>query len=488
MLSKGFTADVLLDPRRDYAFVVLANNGGGGVLGADFVGEHLRARLNGAPPVAVAEVQLPGRSGFLVVLRMLLVYWSTMIAAGVFVLGFVLTIQGLMTAVLPRRWLLCVSPLVQAALLCGMIGGYFVQPLAATQTSLIAAQQNGLQGWSPSYWFLGLMQQWSGSPALPVLAGRAWIALAAALTGAAAAYAFCYYRTLSRIVEEPEIAPGQSMAGWMPSPGTPMQTAILQFAIRTLLRSRQHRLLVAFYVGVGLGLSLFLVQTPLSARISGNEVTDPWHQASVPFLASTVLMMGFCIVGLRVAFGLPMEPRANWIFQVTGVKAGRAVMHARRLAFVLLGVAPVWTLSAVLLLVNWPWTDAAGHLLILLFTGLILVEVFLTGPQKLLFTCKSLPGRSNVHLTFWLCINGILVLTATAAEFERKVLQSPEGWLALTGSFAVLTGLAWWRTESRVHADEDGLQFEDRPSDEVLTLDLRDLAVPVKGPQLSLNR
>jgi hypothetical protein len=67
----------------------------------------------------------------------------------------------------------------------------------------------------PSYWFVGLYQQLSGSlhPALAPFARRAWVGLAVAFCATGVAYAASYLRTLRRIVEEPDIAPGFRAAG-----------------------------------------------------------------------------------------------------------------------------------------------------------------------------------------------------------------------------------------------------------------------------------
>ena len=50
-------------------------------------------------------------------------------------------------------------------------------------------------------------------PALEPLARRAWMGLAGVVCGAAAVYALSYWRTLRKIVEEPDIAPGSPRFG-----------------------------------------------------------------------------------------------------------------------------------------------------------------------------------------------------------------------------------------------------------------------------------
>jgi uncharacterized protein YjeT (DUF2065 family) len=96
-----------------------------------------------------------------------------MLTAGAFIFCFVLGLQGLAAQLLPRRWFLRVSSILQLASFCLFVTGYILQPIAVTPAYILAAQNGGPLYWSPSFWFLGLFQQLSGSPALAPLARRA---------------------------------------------------------------------------------------------------------------------------------------------------------------------------------------------------------------------------------------------------------------------------------------------------------------------------
>ena len=91
-------------------------------------------------------------------------------------------------------------------------------------------------------------------------------------------------------------------------------------------------------------------------------------------------------LGTRVAFALPLDLRANWIFRVTPVAPARECMMASRRALLLLSI-PVWIGSAVLCLRLWPWRQAAGHLMVLGLLGILLGGLALRGFWKLPFTC-----------------------------------------------------------------------------------------------------
>ncbi len=323
--TAGYTADAFFNPKDDYAAVVLSNTGRrGSVLSADVTGEHIRQRLAGLPALSLASVSIPASGGIVGLIRLFAVYWSTMLAAGAFIYCCVLGVQGLAAQLLPRRLFLRASSFLQLAAFCLLVSVYFLQPMVALPQTIIDAQSSGLLAWSPSYWFLGLFQQLNGSPALALLARRAWIGLAIAVCGTAAAYALSYFRSLRKIVEEPDIMPGSRGASWLPRFGTSLETAVVQFSIRTLLRSRQHRVILAFHLGIGFAITIFLLKSPVAKEISNGSVSDPWHQVSMSLLASSIIMMAFCVVGIRVIFSLPLDLPANWVFRITPVREERS--------------------------------------------------------------------------------------------------------------------------------------------------------------------
>ncbi len=106
---------------------------------------------------------------------------------------------------------------------------------------------HGLLDWSPSYWFVGWREL--NDPALAPLAASVDWDLAVAVAGRPWHTALSYFRTLRKIkAEEPDIVPARA-ALWLPRFEATFQTAIVQFSVRSLLRSRQHRVILAFYLG-----------------------------------------------------------------------------------------------------------------------------------------------------------------------------------------------------------------------------------------------
>jgi hypothetical protein len=406
-----------------------------------------------------------------------------MLAAGVFIYGAVLGVQGLASLLLPRRLFLRLSTYLQLAAICGIIGVYFLQPGFGGLDDLTTDSIWRAIHWLPSYWFLGLYEQLNGSmhPALAPLALRAWIGLAAVACVAAVAYTLSYWRTLRKIVEEPDIVPGSRRFSWLPQFGNQPQTAIGQFTVRTMARSKQHRLIVGFYLGIGLAF------TSLMLKGSPGALNNPWRDESMLLWAASSMMIMLAAVGTRAAFTLPLDLRANWIFRLIGVgsgtRGGLESMAASRRALLLLSVAPVWLVTAVLCLGIWPGRQNAAHMVILGFLGMIVADLCLLRFSKIPFTCSYLPGKSRVHMVL---LGAICVLAAgsSAATLERHALRK-------TGSMVVMLAalaLAWiavrWTTSALAKRDERELRFEEEMPPVVMELGLhRDGMMPIGLPQ-----
>jgi CubicO group peptidase (beta-lactamase class C family) len=497
--TPGTTAEVSFIPREDTALVVLTNTGPGSAFSAEILGEHIRARLAGTTPIALADLTIPAAGSVPRLLRFAAAWWLTMIAAGAFIFCLVMSIQGVALQLLPRRLFLRASSFLQIGAFAIIVSVYCLQP-GATGLGLIAAQQplsamTGLVPWSPTFWFLGLFQQLSGSPAFPMMAGRARIALGIVLVLTTTVYALSYFRTLRRIAEEATIVPSTRAARgarWLPSfvgfGGGGLSAAVVPFSVRTLLRSPQHRVILAFYLGMGFAAAIFFMNlsapAPIVDQNAGPLATSsadrPWHEESGWLLASSILMLAFSVVGTRLAFALPLDLRANWIFRIMPTREGREYLAARRRAMLAVGVLPVWAAFAVLLLSAWPWLPAIGHLIVLGLLGAILTEMGLRGVQKIPFTCSYLPGKSAFHVTFWVFFLIGVPIALKASSLEQEALQDPVGFgVMLAGFTIILIALRWWNWRA-ANSGETEPMFEEEMPGQLVSLNVWDSQIPTR--------
>ncbi len=420
---------------------------------------------------------------FISLVRAFGAYWLAMLAAGAFVYCGLLAMQGLVAQALPRRIFLRVSGFLQTAAFCLFVSVYFLEPPVDSLKMLTAPQNQRMLSWIPTYWFLGLLGRLNGSMNADAswLARRAWLGLGIVAFAAAVAYALSYVRTMRQIIEEPDIATGVRGLRWLPRFGGRMRTAIGQFCVRTLARSRQHRLIWSFYLGLGLAFTILLVQTLREEmEIPAALARHFWREANAPLLAASVVMMILAVVGLRVVFAFPLEMGANWIFRAMGIRDGSKVLAAQRRAMALLAVAPVWLISAVVCFWLWPWMHAAAHLICLGLFGMMLCDAALNGFRKIPFTCSYLPGKINVNVLIVALAFVLTPVLEIMVTLEQEALRRPGTMIEMIVLVAATAGAVRWATE-RARSQEEQLQFEEVDS-AVMELGLfRDGAVVGSG-------
>jgi CubicO group peptidase (beta-lactamase class C family) len=466
--TSGYSSYPFFYPKGDVAGVVLVNKTPGLFSFADQLGAHIGQRLAGVPAVSLSSPVVSGKDSLLNDARSFGAFWIAMLAGGVFIFCCMLSVQGL-AQLLPRQWFLRLSAGLQMTCFCLLLTVYFLQPGFSTLESLAANQK--LLFWLPSYWFFGLFQVLNGPmPAmLDVLARRAWMGLGLAGGGAALAYLVCYFRTLRKIAEQPDILPSSGGLSWLPRFGGPLATAVVQFSIRTLLRSRQHRVILSFYLGLAFGVAIFFAKSPAAEdQLAGS---DPWHQVNAAMLVASIVMMGAAVLGARVVFSLPLNLRANWIFRVTPIGGAPECMLASRRTLYALAVIPVWAVAAAVFLWMWPWRPAVGHLAVLGLLGAIVAELCLTNFHKIPFTCSYLPGRSYAHMVI-LGLIGVLLVIARGADVERRALEEPTGLIAMLGLLGMVAAWTRWRTSEMAKSPEGTLQFEEAEVPAVMSLGL----------------
>jgi hypothetical protein len=416
-------------------------------------------------------------SGLSGVLRSLGAYWLVMLLAGLFVCAGLLAVQGLAAQLLSYRLLLRFSSFLQLTAFFVTLGAYFLKP----SFSSVSAPAR----WLPSFWFCGLLQVLNGvsSPAFQTLALRSLWALLMVIFVATATMALAYRRNIRRIIEQPDIAPadrsrpatlvGSFLAAKFLT--KPIQRAIVMFTARTISRSRQHRLLLAAYAGIGLAIALAYARDFLYGSSSREPMYRDlrWNQVNGPFLVGSLVLLFFAVIGARAVFAMPIALRANWIFRTTAVHSPAAYSAAVRKALFALMAIPIWIFSAILFFAIWPMSFAGQHVAIMVVAGILMVEVSLHRFRKIPFACSYLPGKAKIHTRLGTVGIFFLVAANLGVQIEFWAIHKTARFVVL---FAILLGaaiLAWRRTIEFARSPANVLQFEDLPLAEVTPLDLR---------------
>jgi hypothetical protein len=404
-------------------------------------------------------------------------YWFTMIASSLFLYCSVLAVQGFTALVLPRRFFLRLSAILQLAAFGLFLGVYFLQPPLTTPAAMAAAENQRVLAYSPSYWFFALFNQFNGSlpPSLAWLARRAWIGLGLAIFGAAASLLLCYVHTMKKTVEQPDLVPGHGGFRWTLRFGSSLQTAIVLFSLRSIMRSRQHRIVLAFYLSMVFGIALSMAQGELSA--------PALRPLSPEFLIPTIVMMALAVVGFRNVFPLPISLNANWVLRVTQLCPSHRYIAATRWIQLLFAVLPVFLISTCLALSYRPLHLVVEHLAILALLGWVFAEISLVGFYKVPFTCSHLPGKTNFQFAFWGFVVVLLILALSFAPLEMQAIGDPAGTASLLSALGVVACGLW--AFNRHRARSAVLDFEELPEAVITTLGLSSppaMPEPGRGP------
>jgi hypothetical protein len=420
---------------------------------------------------------VPG-GGLIGVIRCFFAYWTTLTLAGAFAFGFILALQSTAATLLSYQLFQRVSSVLQVLALFATLTLFFLTPALATPGQLSSPANQHVLALLPSFWFLGLFHQLSGTgyAVFTPLAVRAVYSLAAVFLIALCTAVLAYARNVRRAVEQPDISPQASVgpAAKLVSALSsrvivdPIDRAILLFSARTLARSSQHRLVLAVYIGVALAISLAYAKSLVYG--ASNE---HWDRPGVPLLISGLVTLFFALVGSRTVFALPFALPANWIFRITAVRRPASYFSAVRKTLFTLGAVPVLLLCGVGYLSIWPNRPALAHLFVLFLVAVLLVQLLLRKFRKIPFACSYLPGKSNLRLKFG--IAGLLFMLAVEAggHIEYWSMQKPARYFTLT---ALLIAAAVWanrRTVAFAGTRYNCIQFEDAPSAEIFALDLR---------------
>ena len=406
-------------------------------------------------------------AGFLGTLRAWPAYWIAILLVSAFSVFTVLAFQGLASTLIPRQLFLRLSPFLQAAFVSLCVGLYFLEPSLESPEALTSPHNQRLLEFLPSYWFLAIFNQLNGSfhPAFAHLERRGWIGISVAAFGACAALLLSYVLKMRALVEQPDIVPSATSVSWEPKWVSPLTQVLIFFTLRTSLRSRRHRMMLGFYLGLGGSCALGYA----NRFLGGFHSVD--GTISVAFLLITIVIMILTIFSLRTVAAIPISPLANWIIRITQVRPARDYHKAIRISWVALGLAPASLVTAAILVLVYPWAPALGHFLLLLSLGFLLVELCLYTFQKIPFTCSYLSGKAQINFVFWVCLMLIFRLIADGAEIESRMLRHLRSFIGLVLIVAIAASITRYLNESRA-SSTDELQFEDEDSSELTSLGL----------------
>ncbi len=428
--------DALFLDRRDYFNIVplpisLRRIFLGNLAAIFLLAAVLTLDVNAASFILFPVVVVGSQNSLSLLLRFGAGHAVTVILASAFSFFAVFAVIGLLMAVLPYALFRRISLYVRF-----VIGLFFLALLATSFAvpSFLAALtrwDNNAVSALPPVWFLGICQTLWGNGAnlfFAALTRVALYALGLCLVVAVLSFGLSFRRSFIRIPETAEVGP-LPRSQFRPLPVSlfdrsvlrdPPQRACFHFITRTLLRSEAHLQIASAFVAMGLVVSAQSVASMFHANHAAAPRIPSEDLLSVPFLLS------FClIVGIRLAFEVPSDFRANWVFALwidPNALQIRSIARKVLLTFSLIPLVPLCFVSSFVL-----WSLSVALLHSAIFTGctIAFVELLLLRFRKIPFTCSYPPFQSHSALVFVAYLFGFMFFTTYLPELELWSLADP---------------------------------------------------------------
>jgi hypothetical protein len=400
------------------------------------------------------------------------------VSGGVFVALVFAGLQGLMINVLAGRAFRRISPWVQMASMGLLISLLFLTPLMIDVLRPLFERNSPVLRYFPPFWFLALyMDLLPGQPGGPMFHDLAQLARRALEISAAffaITYLAGYRRHARRIMESLETA--AEGPGWLRRAFDgivnrwllphPLERATFHFISNTILRTPRHRLFLASYTGIAFALAL-----PSIVRVGAKPGVPIVVFSAVGLLAIPLTLSFFAVSGLRAAFNLPAELRANWIFQVAESEERWAHISAARKWIVVMGIAPLLLLLAPFEVIFRGWVLGLIHLSFALVLALLMLNLLLVWFRKIPFTCSYFPGKTSMAGMAFVYILSFLFYSWAMASLEARMIRSP-GELVIFYGCGILALRGLMLLEKSELVVDDSLIYEDQPDPIVRTLEL----------------
>jgi hypothetical protein len=406
--------------------------------------------------------------------QFLVVHVVIVLLASIFSFFLVFFTIGMLMVVLPYRAFRKISLYLRSAMmgaLIALLATSFVVP------SLLNHTPKNLVRFLPPTWFLGLCQLLRGraSPALALLGYQALIGLAITVVGALVAYAISYYTSFKRIPETSDIISANQGTGLSWFFRLLDQTVLIskfqrggyRFAMKTLMRSEHHGLVLGAFFGLG----IVTASQFLFAAFRGKEV-QAGHLPSFEILAVPLVLSYCMIVGIRLAFELPAELRANWIFRLSLDKSKHECIPLA-VKIMLTFIVP-WVLGILFPVYGYLWGWRVGLLQSIVVTlwSLLLGEFLLLKFRKVPFTCSYPPFRNSALVMALSYVLGFFVFVILTSKLEHWALVNPAAMVCF-----VVFPLTTWYVLSRLRQDipavDKELIFEENAGTGFELLDLK---------------
>jgi hypothetical protein len=356
-----------------------------------------------------------------------------------FVFFTIVSVQGALINTLSPRLFERVCAWFQGALMTGFflagLYSWFIVGWMPSDIDTLAS----FGAWAPPVWFTGLYQVLTGDrdPFFSAMALRGLVSAAGSVILAGLMYLLAYARYRKALIESPDAVSRWNAKSWSflgLLAREPRQAAILRFMGQVLSRSRVHRMVLMAYAGAGVAIMInSLLIAGVAKRWSG------WHEILRFVVLYWPVGLSFvAIAGVRHAFLMPAEWKANWLFQITESQGRRAWMSAVERFVVVCVIAPIHVVALPLAIALLGWPLAVHMTILQALVSLAAFEFLFYDWQQLPFACSYVPGKLPLMslLARWMAV--FCVLVPILAIIIATVSQRVELFLVFLTGFSLV--------------------------------------------------
>ncbi len=241
-----------------------------------------------------------------------------------------------------------------------------------------------------------------------------------------------------------------------------IQRAVFYFFGNTMRKSNLHRMRLASYVVVAVGIVLIL----LAARTTplGDFNIFDKTLLSIPFILSF-----FLVFGIRAISNIPIAVEANWIFRLREITDKKHYLIGFKKGIIFFMILPLFVVLFVFYSILWGWIIALFFCFYGFTVSVLLVEIVFINHRKIPFACTCLPGKGKMHIFWIVYLVSLISYVSIMSSMAYALLLNPPGFIYFFSIVLILFALIRL-VQNRVFLHDAEIIYEEEPEPVLLTL------------------
>jgi len=245
----------------------------------------------------------------------------------------------------------------------------------------------------------------------------------------------------------------------------PVQHAIFMFYVKTLKRSKEHKLKLVLYLAFPIS---FFISRFIHIYIKEGE--SFFWSVNFYFVSIPIGLYFFLIVGLRLIVIYPIMLEANWIFKISELIQIKNYIKGFKKALIFSSVLPLAIITYPIYHYFWGMKLAIYHTLYCLFIALLLLEVCFINFRKLPFASEYVSGKLKLKYFWPYLLLGFFGYFFSLSKLGVYLLNNPHYYVFFFSiAFILYLGLKFYENHK---IKELHLIYEEEPESVMLTLGL----------------